>query len=164
MELFPVTESTLSAQHLGRLIQDKYALSGKSECKLFRTGINHLYIVSDGNKKFVFRVYTFLWRTRSEISEEVRLLTHLKENNISVSYPIADANGEFIQEMNAPEGMRYGVLFSYAEGFKQSLFSGDASYNIGRMMAEMHRVTENFEINRATYNNATLLNSTLTDY
>ena len=114
MTIFQVTESTLSANHVGQFLQERYNLSEETNCKLFRTGMNHLYIVTDGETKFVFRIYTFNWRTKLDVSEELRLLIHLKQNNAPIAYPIADKLNELIQEFNAPEGRRYGVLFSFA--------------------------------------------------
>lgn len=159
---FPVTESTLSAIDLGKFIQQKYNVSSNTICKLFRTGMNHSYHVSDGGNKFILRIYNLNWRTRTEISEELRLLNHLKQNAIDVAYPIADKEGNFIQEINAPEGKRYGVLFSFANGKKISKFNTQVSYHVGRTMARMHKVTQNFELNRVTYNSKTLLTDSLT--
>ncbi len=154
---FPVTESTLSADHLGKVLKELYSLGNESTCKLFRTGINHLYIIADDNLKFVFRVYTFNWRTKLEISEELRLLTHLQANNIPIACPIPDKDGNFIQILNAPEGSRYGVLFSFAEGKKIPQFTEEISFTIGQTMARMHQVTENFSLQRVEYNPQTLL-------
>jgi Ser/Thr protein kinase RdoA (MazF antagonist) len=161
MEKFPVTESTLSAIHLSRWLQEKYSLSTRTICKLFRTGMNHLYLVTDGEYKFVLRIYTFQWRSRLEIAEELRLLLHLRQHHISVSYPIADQQGELIQELYAPEGIRYGVLFSFAEGKKDAKFTPQTSYHIGVAMAKLHRLTEDFTLKRITYTPKTLLQDTL---
>ncbi len=78
-EKFPTINCTLSSNELGKLIQQKYGLSDKTECSIFRLAMNHLYIVQDVENKFVFRVYTHNWRTKLEIEEELRLLLHLKE-------------------------------------------------------------------------------------
>jgi Ser/Thr protein kinase RdoA (MazF antagonist) len=156
-EKIPVTESTVSADYLRQFIQEAYGLDPTTTCKLFRTGINHLYFVTSSNSKFVFRIYTLNWRTKSEISEEVRLLNHLKVNDIPVSYPIADKNNSFIQELNAPEGDRFGVLFSFAPGRKLSNFTERTSFNIGCTMAKMHELTRNFPLERVTYSPSTLL-------
>jgi Ser/Thr protein kinase RdoA (MazF antagonist) len=153
----PVTESTLSAADVGRMLQQIYVLNGAVACRLFRTGINHLYIVSDTDSKFVFRVYTFNWRTKLEISEEIRLLNHLRINDVPVAYPIADKDGNFIQALHAPEGTRYGVLFIYANGKKIPQFTTEASFTIGQAMAKMHRVTESLILQRVTYNAKTLI-------
>ena len=119
--------------------------------------MNHLYIVSDDEKKYVFRVYTHNWRTKSEIQEELRLLVHLKETVRLVSYPIADNSNEYIQEIDAPEGKRFGVLFSYAKGTKTAKFSYQTSFLIGQGLAKIHKSTENFELNRISYDAQNLL-------
>lgn len=154
---FPVSNSTLSANKLGEFIQQKYNLSENTECTLFRTGMNHVYMVTDVNEKYVFRVYTVDWRTKTEIAEELRLLIHLNENKTHVSFPIADNLNEYIQELNAPEGTRFGVLFSFADGAKSARFTAETSFFIGQALAKVHKSTENFALNRITYDNNVLL-------
>jgi Ser/Thr protein kinase RdoA (MazF antagonist) len=153
-----VSESTLSADYLRQFLHETYKLDETTtSCKLFRTGINHLYFVNTGNSKFVFRVYTMNWRTKLEILEEVRLLNHLKQNHVPVAYPIPDHYQNFIQELNAPEGLRFGVLFSFAKGEKRRDFTEQTSFNIGRAMAKMHKVTDHFHLQRVIYSAQTLL-------
>ncbi len=154
---FPVINSTLSPNKLCEVIRQKYNLSTNTECKLFRAAMNHLYIITDGNKKFVFRVYTYNWRTKLEIEEELRLLIYLKENDRQIAYPISDKLNDYIQEIDAPEGRRFGVLFSYAKGIKIAKFSHQASFLIGQALARVHQSTENFTLNRITYHTQSLL-------
>ncbi|HYD20547.1 MAG TPA: phosphotransferase [Flavipsychrobacter sp.] len=154
---FPVTESTLSAAHLQQLLIERYRLGNGAKCTLFRTGMNHLYQVADGDKRYVLRVYTFNWRTKKEVTEELRLLLHLKNNNIRVAYPIRDINDGYLQDIAAPEGTRYAVLFSYAEGEKNPRFSTATSYHIGVAMAKMHQAAQGFVLERIHYNADTLL-------
>lgn len=157
MQHFPVISSILSASKLGELLQEQYGLSKDTECKLFRAAMNHVYIVTDVDKKYVFRVYTFDWRTKTEIAEELRLLLHLQENKTPVSYPIATNSNEYIQEINAPEGKRFGVLFSFADGAKSAKFTAETSFFIGQALGEVHKSTQNFELKRETYNDTVLL-------
>jgi len=51
MNIFPVTASTLSATALGEFVKEKYGLNKNYTCKLFRTGINHTYLISEYLKK-----------------------------------------------------------------------------------------------------------------
>ena len=132
-EKFPAINSTLDPVHLGYLIQQKYGLSAKTECHIFRLAMNHLYMVHDEEKKFVFRGYTHHWRTKSEIEEELKLLLHLKDANRQVAFPIADKFGDYIQKIEATEGKRFGVLFSYAKGIKTAKLSPETSFLIGRL-------------------------------
>ncbi|MGH1519870.1 phosphotransferase [Chryseobacterium sp. JK1] len=154
---FPTINSTLSPNALAQLIQQQYNLSGKTKCSIFRLAMNHLYIVNDNDNQYVFRVYTHDWRTKSEIKEELRLLLHLKENDKQAAYPIADKSGEYVQEIEASEGKRFGVLFSYAKGTKTAKFSSQTSFLIGKALAKVHQSTEGFELNRISYNSENLL-------
>jgi Ser/Thr protein kinase RdoA (MazF antagonist) len=159
-EKFPVINSTLSPDGLGQLIKRKYGLSDKTECRIFRLAMNHLYIVHDGENKYVFRVYTHNWRTKLDIEEELRLLTLLKEAGGMVGYV---SKGSAIKEeqrrkeFEAPEGMRFGVLFSYAKGTKTAKFSHQTSFLIGQALAKVHQSTESLELMRISYNAQNLL-------
>jgi Ser/Thr protein kinase RdoA (MazF antagonist) len=157
MTNFPVTTSTLSATALGQLVIEKYALSPNCTCQLYRTGMNHTYFIADNDTKYVLRVYCYNWRTKSQIQEEIKLLQLLKENQLSISFPIADNKGDFIQNINAPEGMRYAVLYSFAEGGKMRFMDAECCYSIGVLMANIHAETANKSIDRIDYNAKTLL-------
>lgn len=160
-EKFSTINSTLSPDELSKLIQQKYGLSDKTECSIFRLAMNHLYIVQDVENKFVFRVYTHNWRTKLEIEEELRLLLHLKETNRQVAYPIADKSNKYIQEIEAPEGKRFGVLFSFAKGTKTAKFTEQTSFLIGQSLAKVHQSIENFELKRMCYNAESLLKNSV---
>lgn len=157
MTPFPVYDSRLSASHLGLFVVEKYQLVERTVCRILKTGINHSYLLEGGLNRQVFRLYCYNWRTKREIEEEIRLLNLLRKNGVPVSYPIADSTGNFIQEIPAPEGMRFGVLFSFAEGEKIRSFTAEVSYNIGIAMARFHQVTQDLVLERVTYNAETLL-------
>jgi Ser/Thr protein kinase RdoA (MazF antagonist) len=158
MKTFPVVASTVSAAELGKFISEKYELEQHFECKLFRTGVNHTYFLADENTKYVVRVYCYNWRTKIEIEEELSLLKLLKEHHLSVSTPIPDKSGNLIQEIVAPEGLRYVVLFTFAEGEKMRFMSNETCFEIGSKMAKIHNVTATKKINRVNYNADVLLN------
>jgi len=157
MTIFPVLTSILLEKQLGIFIKNKYGLNENYTCKLFRTGINHTYFLSDNNSKFVLRVYSYSWRSKAEILEEISLLNLLKKNGLNVSYPILDKNGDSIQIISAPEGERYAVLFSFAEGDKVRFINEKNCATIGSLMANMHLVTINKRIDRNNYSLETLL-------
>lgn len=158
MTTFPVIASTLSETDLGNFIQEKYNFNENSECKLFRTGVNHTYFLSNTQTKFVVRVYCHQWRTKSEIQEELELLNLLKTHNLSISFPIPDTNGDYIQEINAPEGLRYVVVFTFAEGEKMRFMTSETCSAIGSLMAKIHNITATKKIDRANYDSDSLLN------
>ncbi|WP_373551006.1 phosphotransferase enzyme family protein [Haliscomenobacter sp.] len=161
MQTFPVSSSILSTEALGHFLRKKYDLSAACTCQLIKAGINHTYFVKDQSLKWIFRVYSLNWRSRLEIAEEMRLLTALRDAQIPVSHPMPDAEGEYIQTLVAPEGERFGVLFSYAEGDKLHNFSTETHFEIGAIMARLHQVTQNFKLERVSYSPEVLLiNST----
>src|SRR5690606_6816512 len=88
----------------------------------------------------------------------LKLLNLLKDNNLSVSYPLPDRHKNFIQSINAPEGLRYLVVFSFAEGQKMRFMSNDTCFAIGVLMAQFHTLTENLSIDRVHYDPNILLN------
>lgn len=151
MQTFPVISSTVSAKHIGFFVQQQYGLKETAKCSLLKAGVNHSYLVTVGNDKFVFRLYSVNWRTELDITEEIRLLNLLRDAKVSVSYPLEDAAGKYIQQITAPEGLRYGVLFSFAEGDKQLNFSADLHRQAGETMARIHQVTHNLHLQRVTY-------------
>lgn len=157
MEKFPVISSTLSADHIGLLVANKYDLVGDISCTLLKTGINHSYLVKGVTRKFVFRLYSYNWRSDLEINEEIRLLNLLKEAKISVSYPLTDVNENYIQYLEAPEGIRKGVLFSFAEGDKQLNLSADLHFKVGESLAKIHQATINLRLERVTYTSEIVL-------
>jgi Ser/Thr protein kinase RdoA (MazF antagonist) len=151
MTPFPVSSSIVSAVALGTFLTKQYNLSAGMTCQLLKAGISHTYLLTDGGTRYVFRLYTLDWRSRQEILEEIRLLDLLQENNIPVSYAIPDQTSGYVQEINAPEGLRYGVLFSYAAGEKLFNFSPEIHAHIGEVMGQIHQLTHNLRLDRETY-------------
>ena len=161
MSFFPVINSNLSPTHLATFVQEYYALTNNTKCNLLKAGINHTYLVKDDEKKYIFRVYSLNWRTKNEILEEINLLNLLKEHHISISYPITDKNKNYIQSINAPEGKRFGVMFSFAEGEKLLSFSEEGHFQIGVLMARIHQITQNLHLDRIEYTPKILLENPL---
>ncbi len=151
MTVFPVTNSNLSAIHIGLFLQERYSLSNNAKCQLIRAGINDTYLITDKQNKYVFRVYSLNWRTKTEIDEEIKLLNQLKQNDISISYPLPDKENKYIQILNAPEGSRFSVLFTFANGEKIHIVSQETHFQIGQLMAHFHKATNNLRLNRIYY-------------
>lgn len=157
MSHFPVSNSTLSSTHLAHFLEKVYDIGSNPCCHLLKTGINHTYQIDSEKGKFVFRVYSVNWRTDKEIEEEIRLLRILNSRNVTVSFPIPDQTGRYIQIFDAPEGPRQGMLFSFASGQKILNPSPETHRNIGVAMAKMHLVTQDLQLDRTTYSSQVLL-------
>lgn len=143
--------STVSPSAIALFARDRYALPEQTTCRLLKAGINHTYCLEEATESYVFRLYTYNWRTVEEIEAELQLLQLLQQEGLSVSFPIADQQGKFIQELEAPEGIRYGVLFSFAEGEKAHNYDSDIHFEAGKLMAGMHKVTEGLKLKRVSY-------------
>lgn len=157
MNVFPVSNSNLSPAHLGLFVQKHYFPEQSVECRILKTGISDTYLITAPAKRYIFRVYSFQWRTPTEISEELRLLGYLRGNGIPVSYAIPDVANTLIHSFSAPEGERFGVLFSFAEGQKVLNFDSETHFRVGKLMAEMHSLTRDFGLQRITYTEKELL-------
>ncbi|MDO6597468.1 phosphotransferase [Oceanihabitans sp. 2_MG-2023] len=153
----PTISSILSPEYLSGFVKKQYNLDASTTCSILKTGINHTYLISSSSKKYVLRVYFLNWRTQNEIEEELNLLTYLKLNGLSVAFPIKNIKDTYIQSLNASEGKRFAVLFSYAEGETIRNPSKEICNTIGKTMAKFHQSTLNKTINRIDYNANTLV-------
>ncbi|MEL7144785.1 MAG: phosphotransferase [Bacteroidota bacterium] len=157
MEAIPVLNSVISPDFLALFVQKHYNYSSKAQCSILRTGINHAYLICEGDRKAVLRIYVHGWRSREEIDAELQFLTELNEAGISVSFPLPDKKQQFVHELVAPEGLRYAVLFSFAEGKKKRQLTYRDSRQIGMLMGKMHRLSKSKTINRIDYDYDTLM-------
>lgn len=142
MQLFPVEYSSLSATALLHLVNAYYDLQHPSSIIFLKRGFNDTYLINGGTERFIFRVYKHGWRNQKDIEAEVELLLFLKENGVAVSYPVQDTRHNFIQVIQAPEGIRYAVLFSYAEGEPVKKLSPEQAELLGTASANMHLLTK----------------------
>ena len=163
MKYAPAISSIISTEYLVEFVKERYDLINKTStsCSIIRTGINHTYLIKDLQNQYILRIYYKNWRSESEILAELKLLDLLKENHISVSYPISDKTGRYLQSINAIEGQRFAVLFSYAQGQTIRNPSKEVCYRLGVEIAKMHQITLNKSIDRTNYNADSLVNSAL---
>lgn len=140
MEIFPAQYSTLSAGALNIALQKAYGLNDMT-CRLLIRNVSDTYILEGENSKYIFKIYRDAHRSLEEIKGELALLNVLKENGAKVAYPIEDLNGSYIQQFQAIEGIRNGVLFSYAKGEVVYDLSDEHLALLGKEMAKIHNIT-----------------------
>ncbi|QTE39241.1 phosphotransferase [Mucilaginibacter gossypii] len=145
MEIFPTQYSTLSSKALNIKLQESYGLS-HTTCRLLIRNVSDTYIIENTAEKYIFKIYRDAHRKLEEIKGEVELLTILFEKGAKVSRPIPDICGEILQVFNAAEGIRYGVLFSWAQGGVVSALSEQHLEVIGMEMAAIHNITSSIEL------------------
>jgi len=140
MPIFPTQYSTLSSAALKVFLQKAYGFEIHS-CKYLLRGVNDHYLIETIDNKFIFRIYRNTHRSPEEIKSELFFLNALREEGISVSYPINDLNQQQIIGFEAAEGARYGVLFSYAEGESISSMNDLELAEFGKELARIHHVS-----------------------
>lgn len=163
--LFPAQYSTLSAAALKDHLIKAYDLAPSTTCRLLIRNVSDTYILENNNEKYIFKIYRDAHRKRNEIEGEVELLNILKANGNPVSYPLTDVEGKQIQQFNAIEGLRNGVLFTFAEG-RVILDLGDEHLiRLGHDMAKLHQSTAAIKLNypRPIFNFETTLFEPLRD-
>ena len=138
--VFPATYSTLSPTALATLLAKTYEL-GNVRCDFLVRGVGDTYLVESVHDQFILRIYRSSHRSLAHIQAEVALLLALKQAGVSVSYPIVDRTGGAIQTIDAIEGQRQAVLFSYAPGQPTSILTPRQLRSLGREMARFHQVS-----------------------
>ncbi len=114
---------------------------GNVRCQFLTRGVGDTYLVETVKDRFILRVYRSSHRSLPQIKEEMELLSALKQADVSVSYPIPDISGEVIQKLDAVEGYRYAVLFSYAPGRSLRILNESQLRALGHEMARFHQVS-----------------------
>ncbi|REA58805.1 hypothetical protein DSL64_19230 [Dyadobacter luteus] len=129
-------------------------------CRLLVHNVSDTYLLENDREKYIFKLYRDSHRKLEEINGEIELLNALKEAGTRISLPIADLTGSQIQSFQGAEGIRNGVLFSFANGKPTHDFYDSRLEAIGREMALIHQITTQIELKnpRRTYDiDSTLL-------
>ncbi len=144
-ELFPVIYSTLSPDALVALLLPHYEIGAVKNCQFWHWGLSDVYLVETEATPYILRVSHHHWRSSEEIDFELELLDFWRQRQLPVAYPLRTKEGKLSVEINAPEGTRYGVLFSYALGrVPLGDFNSTQSHQLGQTVAQLHRAAEDF--------------------
>ncbi|XZF15690.1 phosphotransferase [Chitinophagaceae bacterium MMS25-I14] len=158
MHIFPTQYSTLSSKALNVYLAKAYNLH-ETQCRLLIRNVSDTYILESRAAKYIFKIYRDAHRKKEEILGELELLNLLSEHGASVARPLTDVGGSQLQHFNAAEGMRYGVLFSWAEGRVVTDLNEMQLETLGYEMAVLHNISSGIELKhpRKEYNTDTTL-------
>ncbi len=143
--LFPTRYSMLSADALKSTIAERYGIP-LEHCKLKLHGVSDTYILQTADEKYIFKVYRAAHRSLEELEGEVALLQILKDQDAKISWPIADTNGHFIQAYPVAEGVKHGILYTYAKGTVSQVPDDTQLEVVGREMAFNHDILSTIEL------------------
>jgi Ser/Thr protein kinase RdoA (MazF antagonist) len=141
-ELFPVAHAVFDAAALGAELASAYQFAGVAQCRLVRRGFHDTYVLAAGGQRYAVRVYRAL-KTAPEIAYELELLVHLASRGVSVAGPVVDRAGRLSVPVEAPEGIRYAAVFTFADGRSLS-WNPEESRCAGRLLGSIHSASESF--------------------
>lgn len=158
MPVFPAQYSLLSPAALGTFISETYGLTGFT-CKLLVHNLSDTYLLESGKTKYIFKVYRVAHRNAGEVQGEVDLLNALAAGGVSVAWAVKDLQGRQVQQFEAVEGWRSGVMFTFAPGRAKYPLSDLQLQALGREAAKMHTITQSLQLpySRPVYDVATTL-------
>ena len=148
MEIFPTQYSLLSAEGLNSYLAAKYGLENAS-CRLLIHNVSDTYLIEskDNDSKYIFKVFRNAHRTPEEINGEIELLNILNDKGAKVSIPLKDTEGHYIQVFKVAEGVKRGVMFSFAQGKIANPLTEEQIAIVGREIAVIHNITASLELN-----------------
>jgi Ser/Thr protein kinase RdoA (MazF antagonist) len=156
-----VVTSVIAPDSLNEYLAGTYPALVSCHCQLLKTGINHTYKVVGEDTTYIFRIYCYAWRTEEAIQAEIDWLLKLHSHQLPVATPIADKSGRYIQYITAPEGKRFGVLFTLAPGEKLQQYAPEMHEQAGILLANIHQLGRSGLLNRPYYQPEALLDQGL---
>ncbi|GIN73003.1 hypothetical protein J14TS2_34780 [Bacillus sp. J14TS2] len=144
MSLFPAAYSLLSKEAILSHPKDNYEIHKPVSFQYFLRGMNDTYVLITEHSKYIFRIYRADRRNISEVLFELDLLNYLSEVGVSVSIPIRKKDGSFINQFLVSEGVKYGVMFSFALGNERPIHAVEDSHLFGESVAQMHNAANGF--------------------
>lgn len=137
---FPASYSTADTGALAALVANAYALE-VTGCRFLTRGVGDTYLIETVEERYILRVYRHTHRSLPQIEVEMALLLALQQAAIPVSFPIKDISGNPIQAVQAIEGLRHAVLFSWAPGEPARTLSEKQLHILGHQVARFHNVS-----------------------
>ena len=149
--IFPASYSTLSPLALAPMISERYGIPDL-KCGLILRGVGDTYLAESATDRHILRAYRSSHRSLPQIKAEIELLLALKKADVSVAYPIADLTGKHIQALEAAEGIRHVVLFTYAPGQPVTRLNEAQLRTLGHQMARFHEVSSTITLSDKRWN------------
>lgn len=135
---YPTLRSILQPEALAESVGAAYGLE-VTGCSLLKTQLSDLYRVDSEAGPYILRVYPHGLNLSKWVAAEVMILNDLIEKGIPVSAPVPRRDGSWLLPLDAPEGERCAVLFTYAHG-RSLKRAGEPGLFVefGRLAARMH--------------------------
>jgi Ser/Thr protein kinase RdoA (MazF antagonist) len=142
---FPVRHSILDQDALAEWLRACYRLKEPVRCRFYRRSMSDVYRVEAHDRSYVLKVYMHGRHSRQEIKGEIDFLSDLIDQDVSVAAPIANGDGAYVNEMDAPEGMRYAVLFDAVTGEAPQEVNLAHSRAFGQLAGRLHSCADGLD-------------------
>ncbi|WP_421982099.1 phosphotransferase enzyme family protein [Roseibium sp.] len=117
-----------------------------AESTLVAARENRVFRVNDGSRTLALRLHRPGLRSSVELRSELAWMAELGRNGISVPYPVASDNGEFLREVNGQQASMLAWMSGSPLGRTgQPLELPDRKgtfFKLGRLMARLHDVSD----------------------
>ncbi|WP_404407222.1 phosphotransferase [Jeotgalibacillus malaysiensis] len=138
-----IKHSLIGEQTIQDLAHD-YDLPHVTECLFLARGLNDTYVLKTNEDNYIFRVYRKGWREEDAILFELEAIEFAQHEGIHSSVPVKRKDGHYLTKIEAPEGTRFGVMFTYSKGERPEI-TEENSGRIGRALANLHNATDRFK-------------------
>lgn len=142
-----VARSIASVEALAVALADAYGFADV-RCRLIKAMMSDTYHVLTAREPYVLRIYRYGARTRPQIEAELDFLAYLQDRGLHVSVAVRQPGGERVMTLDMPEGRRYAVLFTHAEGRTLGeARDARAARNYGAAVARLHVLADEMPMN-----------------
>ena len=143
-----VIRSIIGTSDILRAIQENYLGNYPDGlCQFEYHGVNDVYKYINGDQTRFFKLYARMDIGKDAILDEVKIVNNLRQLGLPVADAIEKTDGSYLVSVEAPEGMRYGVLYSEAAGHPCDNYNLDVdeTIKIGRLLSVMHKNLDNLD-------------------
>ena len=142
------TYSTVSADELLTTVVPDYRIDDPVDCRFWQRGANDTYRVRCARAEYFLRLYRHGAYPREANEFEAEALDYLHGRGVPVAHPVERRSGGFLTEIAAPEGSRFVLLTTAAEGSEPDYDSLDTCRLVGESVARMHSGFDGFRTTR----------------
>ncbi len=137
--------SRLSSSAVVEQLLPDYGLTSSVQCQYYVLGLHDNYIIEDGDRRYILRVYRNDWRSREDVLFETDLLTFLAAAGAPVAGPLPTIHGARCIFRDYPEGEKAVALFPYAPGVAPGNdLNVDQSRLLGEVVAQIHSEADRY--------------------
>lgn len=145
-----VIRSLINPNYLLEHLRKSYTLGSIKTCKALKYGgSNDIFLISNGEKKYIVKVFFIrkCWPYNEQhYLFELELQEFLYVNDFDIPRPIKNIEEKLFDTILLPEGLRFFAVYDFVEGEKwnHTLGKENIPKKLGNSIAKFHKLTQNF--------------------